>query len=338
MNLVEFLKDKIMFLFINIFLFIVVSMMMFSVKVNSLIVILVFCIWFMPLITYMIMEYISKKVFYNEIQSILDNLEKKYLLPEVIKEPSFMEGKVIYEIIKELSKDMHENVKLYRDMQIEYREYIEMWVHEIKTPIASTKLIIENNKNEVTERINLQINRVEDFIEQVLFYARSSDISKDYIIKQIELSAVINSVIRRNSRDFISKKIKLDIGNINNVIYSDVKWVEYILNQVVGNSIKYCKNKNAVISIYTVEKENSVILTIIDNGVGIIERDINRIFEKGFTGENGRKFGKATGMGLYLSKNLCEKLGLGMDIESRVDEGTKVNIIFPLNKLTGLNK
>ncbi|MEG0307567.1 MAG: sensor histidine kinase [Clostridium sp.] len=338
MNLVEFLKDKIVFLFINIFLFIVVSMMMFSVKVNSLIVILVFCIWFMPLITYILMEYISKKVFYNEIQSILGNLEKKYLLPEVIKEPSFMEGKVIYEIIKELSKDMHENVKLYRDMQIEYREYIEMWVHEIKTPIASTKLIIENNKNEVTERINLQINRVEDFIEQVLFYARSSDVSKDYIIKRIELSAVINSVIRRNSRDFISKKIKLDIGNINNVIYSDVKWVEYILNQVVGNSIKYCKNKNAVISIYTVEKENSVILTIIDNGVGIIERDINRIFEKGFTGENGRKFGKATGMGLYLSKNLCEKLGLGMDIESRLDEGTKVNIIFPLNKLTGLNK
>jgi len=111
------------------------------------------------------------------------------------------------------------------------------------------------------------------------------------------------------------------------------KWIEFILNQIIGNSIKYLKGKEDQISIYSTKNKNSIILTIEDNGIGIINKDINRVFEKGFTGENGRKFGKSTGIGLYLCKKLSDQLGLGLNLTSKIGEGTKVNIVFPLGKV-----
>jgi len=140
-------------------------------------------------------------------------------------------------------------------------------------------------------------------------------------------------VIKRNSRDFINKKIKLHIEDIEKIVYSDIKWVEFIINQIIVNSIKYAKDKDAFIKIYGNQGNNSITLTIEDNGVGIIDRDINKVFEKGFTGENGRIFGKATGMGLYLCKKLCKKLGLGINLQSKKDIGTTVTLIFPVSKL-----
>lgn len=217
-------------------------------------------------------------------------------------------------------------------MQLEYKEYIETWVHEIKTPIASTKLIIENNENPITDKINLEVKKVEGFIEQVLYYSRSNDVSKDYIIKAFKLRDAIMPAVKRNSRDFINKKIALNIENIDGIIFSDIKWVEFILNQIIVNAIKYSKVKGGIIKIYSVENKNNIVLNIEDNGVGIIDRDLNRVFEKGFTGENGRTFAKSTGIGLYLCKKLCGKLGLGINIESKDNVGTKVKIIFPIRK------
>lgn len=280
----------------------------------------------------MVIEFIKCKNYYNEINGILENLEKKYLLPEVVKEANFIHGEKLNAILKEVSRDMHENVKYYRDIQLDYREYIETWVHEIKT-IASTKLIIENNQNEVTNKIDSQMDRIEGFVEQVLYYSRSNNVNKDYMIRSINLDNVVRNVIKRNYRDFIHKRIKLDIQDIDEIVYSDGKWIEFIINQIIGNSIKYSNNKEQMIRIYSIKKTNSVILTIEDNGVRIVIRDINRVFEKGFTGENGRKFSKSTGMGLYLCEKLCSKLGMKIAIDSEVNKGTRVTLIFPLSAM-----
>ncbi|EEL99714.1 Sensor histidine kinase [Bacillus mycoides DSM 2048] len=315
----------------NVLVFIILAGILLTVNVQFIIIFFVFCIWFFPLIIYMAIEFIKCKNYYNEINGILENLEKKYLLPEVVKESNFIHGEKLNAILKEVSRDMHENVKYYSDMQSDYREYIETWVHEIKTPIASTKLIIENNQNEVTNKIDSQLDRIEGFVEQVLYYSRSNNVGKDYIIKPINLDDVVRTVIKRNYRDFIHKRIKLDMKNINEIVYSDKKWVEFIVNQILGNSIKYSNNKEQMIRIYSIKKANSVILTIEDNGVGIITKDINRVFEKGFTGENGRRFSKSTGMGLYLCEKLCSKLGMKIGIESEVNKGTRVTLIFPLS-------
>ena len=329
MKIVDYLKDKSLYLAVNLMTFIIVATLMYFSNVSTVVIFMTWCIWFLPLLIYIIIEYIKYKKYFDNIENVLKNLDKKYLLPEVIEEPNFIIGEEINDILKEISRDMHEHVKYYRNMQEEYREYIEMWVHEIKTPIASSKLLIENNYNDLTRKIDIQINRIENFVEQVLYYSRSDEVGKDYIIKKVELLPLVKNVIRKNQRDFISKRIRLQLGELNEVVYSDSKWIEFILNQILINSIKYSKGKDDKIQIESKEISNTVVLTIEDEGVGIIERDLDRVFEKGFTGENGRKFGKSTGIGLYLCKKLCNKLGLGLEIQSKVNVGTKISIIFP---------
>ena len=314
-------------------LFTIICGIMLLIEISANIIILIFCIWFLPIFSFIIAEYIKQKKFYVEVTNIMNDLDKKYLLAEIIKEPEFIEGKLLYNLLKVGNKDMHEHVKKYRDMESEYREYIETWVHEIKTPIASARLIIENNQNEATKNINYEIRKVEEYIEQVLYYSRSNNVSKDYIIKKVSLSTLVRNVVKRNSRYFISKKISIDMEAVEGTIYGDAKWLEFILNQVIGNSIKYIREKEGKVRVYTVKNENNIVLTVEDNGIGIIDKDINRVFEKGFTGENGRKFGKSTGIGLYLCKKLSDQLGLGISLTSKIGEGTKVNIIFPLGKV-----
>ena len=329
MKIVDYLKDKSLYLAVNLMTFIIVATLMYFSNVSTVVIFMTWCIWFLPLLIYIIIEYIKYKKYFDNIENVLKSLDKKYLLPEVIEEPNSIIGEEVNDILKELSRDMHEHVKYYRNMQEEYREYIEMWVHEIKTPIASSKLLIENNYNDLTRKIDIQIDRIENFVEQVLYYSRSDEVGKDYIIKKVELLPLVKNVIRKNQRDFISKRIRLQLGELNEVVYSDSKWIEFILNQILINSIKYSKGKDDKIQIESKEISNTVVLTIEDEGVGIIERDLDRVFEKGFTGENGRKFGKSTGIGLYLCKKLCNKLGLGLEIQSKVNVGTKISIIFP---------
>ncbi|GKV67354.1 MULTISPECIES: sensor histidine kinase [Sporosarcina] len=330
MSIKSYLKDRTVFLLINFILFLIICGSMMLINIDSKIILLIFCIWFFPVLSYIIVEFIKQKNFYVELDSLMESLDKKYLLSEIIKEPEFIEGKFLYDLLKRANKDMHEHVKKYRDTGYEYREYIETWVHEIKTPIASAKLIIENNQNEITNNINQEIKKIEEYIEQVLYYSRSNDVSKDYIIKEVSLAALVRSTVKKNSRDFISKSIAIDIEAVEGIVYSDVKWLEFILNQVIGNAIKYIRESNGKVRIFTVQNKNNIVLTIEDNGIGIIEKDVNKVFEKGFTGENGRKYGKSTGIGLYLCKKLAKQLGLGLALTSKTGEGTKVSIIFPL--------
>ena len=333
MKMLDYLKEKSIFLSVNLMFFIMISIVMYFSNISFVIIFLVFFIWFFPLSTYILIEYMKYRKYFSNINNILESLDKKYLLPEVLQEPNFMVGENINDILKELSRDMHEQVKHYRNIQEEYREYIEMWVHEIKTPIATCKLIIENNENEITESIGDEVSKVENYIEQVLFYARSNAVEKDYLIKEINLKDSINSVIRRNANILIEKKIKIDIKDVDKLVYCDSKWIEFILGQIVSNSIKYMNKKESVLSIYGENIGKDVLLKICDNGIGMDEKCVIKAFAKGYTGENGRRFGKSTGMGLYLCKKLCDKLGLGISIRSRENEGTEVSILFPINDM-----
>ena len=334
MSIIEFIKERMIFLIINLIMFLLVAILMKIVKVSINIILILFLIWFGPILIYMFLEFIKYRRYLNNLINTVENLDRKYLLPEVIEEPRFQEARIINDVLKQCNKSMHEKVKHYKDEQIEYREYIETWVHEIKTPIASAKLILENDNSNLSERINYEMKRVEGFIEQVLYYARSSDVSKDYIIKEFSLRSVVMKSVKSNSRDFINKNIKLDIRGIEGNIFSDEKWVEFIINQIIINAVKFSIPNEGKVSIYSKVNENNIILTIEDNGVGINEKDIDRVFEKGFTGENGRKFGKSTGIGLYLCKKLCDKLGIGISLSSKQGKGTRINIIFPQGKFT----
>lgn len=289
MRIKDYFEDKIFFLIVNLLIFATMAVILYLGRIGSAIIFLIGCIWFIPLISYIILDFIKSKKYYDEVSSILENLDKKYLLSEVLEEPNFYHGKFLYEVLRETDKDMHEHVKGYRVKQKEYREYIETWVHEIKTPIASIDLILENSNSDVASGVKIEIKKVEGYIDQALYYARSTDVSKDYLIKEFSLIKSIRNVIKRNSRDFINKRIALELQNFEYVVYSDEKWVEFILGQIINNTMKYTPN-NGKVSISAEQSKNNIILKIKDSGVGIPEKDLGRVFEKGFTGENGRKF------------------------------------------------
>lgn len=228
---------------------------------------------------------------------------------------------------------MNDEVSKLKISSNEYKEYIETWVHEIKTPISVSKLIIENNESEITNSIDEELDKIENYIEQALFYARSNNLEKDYIINRLNLKSTINKVIKRNMNTLIEKNIKINLFDLDYEVYSDTKWLEFIINQLIINSIKYMDKNNKILKIYGTKNKNSISLNIEDNGIGIKKKDIIKVFEKGYTGTNGRIFGKSTGIGLYLCKTLSEKLGISINIKSKEFENTIVTLNFPINDM-----
>ncbi len=276
-------------------------------------------------------EYFIKQRFYKDLEDTLNNLDDKYLISEIIKVPSFMEGKILKDLLEQINKSMVENVNRYKYKQEDYKEYIELWIHEIKIPIAASKLIIENNKNEVTKSIDEELNKVENYIEQALYYARSNTVEKDYYVKKVNLKDIVNESIKKNKNILIHERISINVHDLDLEVNTDNKWIVFILNQIIQNSIKYKKqDRNLEIEIYSKQGKENVILYIKDNGIGIKKGEITRVFEKGFTGTNGRLIGKkSTGIGLYLCKNLCNKLGIAIELNSVQNEGTEIRLVFP---------
>ena len=277
-----------------------------------------------------IIEYFKRKKFYDNLLNMLEELDEKYLITEIIKTPNFLEGKIFKNSLEQIDKSMLENVNKYKYMTEDYKEYIELWIHEIKIPISASKMVIENNKNAITKSIDEELDKVENYIEQALFYARSNTVEKDYYIRKVVLKEIVNESIKKNKSSLIQEKISIDIHDLEIEVNTDNKWIVFILNQIIQNSIKYRKKENSVIEIYANQGKENVILYIKDNGIGIKQGEITRVFEKGFTGTNGRLSNKkSTGIGLYLCKKLCNKLGIGIELNSVQNEGTEVKLVFP---------
>ena len=279
MRLSEFLKEKIINFITITLVIITIEIFLMPYSINTLIKIYIPISILFSYLLIVFIEYLKKKNFYNNLTKNLEKLDKKYLIPEIIDKADFLEGKILINTLKETEKSMAEHVNEYKFANEEYKEYIELWIHEIKTPIAVSKMIVENNPSEITKNINEEIEKVEYFVEQALFYARSNNVEKDYIIKPMNLQKIINSVILKNKRSFISKKIKLNIHDVDKEVYSDSKWMAFILNQIIINSIKYSKKDKAEIEIFSEEYKDNTVLYIKDNGIGIVRDNLPRVFE-----------------------------------------------------------
>ena len=337
MKFTNFLKDKFISIFLLIFILCTIEIFLmiynFGTFIKIYIMISIALVYFFGLF----IEFCIKRNYYKEIIERTEELDKKYLITEIMKTPNFVEGEILKYILDETNKSMRENVNYYKYLQEEYKDYIELWIHEVKIPIATSKLMIENNRNSITSSIDEEIDKIDEYIEQALFYARSNTVEKDYIIRKTDLKEIVNTVIKKNKSQLISMKIKVDIEDVDKEVYVDSKWIIFILNQIVVNSIKYSKEENREINIFSKEVKDKVILYIKDNGIGIKKGEITRVFEKGFTGTNGRINGKkSTGIGMFLCKKLCNKLGIGLELNSVENEGTEVKIIFPKGSYTEL--
>lgn len=325
-----FFKEKVITILLLLFGIITIEIFLMAYNVGMFIKIYIPLIIMGLYITSIIIEYFKRKKFYDNLLKMLEELDEKYLITEIIKTPNFLEGQIFKNSLEQIDKSMLENVNKYKYMTEDYKEYIELWIHEIKIPIATSKMVIENNKNAITKSIDEELDKVENYIEQALFYARSNTVEKDYYIRKVVLKEIVNESIKKNKSSLIQEKISIDIHDLEIEVNTDNKWIVFILNQIIQNSIKYRKKENSVIEIYANQGKENVILYIKDNGIGIKQGEITRVFEKGFTGTNGRLSNKrSTGIGLYLCKKLCNKLGIGIELNSVQNEGTEVKLVFP---------
>lgn len=274
--------------------------------------------------------YWRKVMFYRGLKQSLERLDDKYLLPELLHEPSFLEGKLLYHTLREVSKSMNDEIAKFKTGSREYREYVETWVHEIKTPISAVGLICENNKSEMSSLIQEEMSKVSMYVDQAMYYARSESVEKDYVIRNLNLSDMVSSAVRRASRRLIGCHASVVMEDIDVSVPADNKWMQFILGQIIDNSIKYrCSDRTLCLKFSAECELNRTVLNIEDNGMGIPERDAGRIFDKGFTGDNGRKGGKSTGIGLYLCRKLCLKLGIGVEYAPAKEQGTVIRLSFP---------
>ena len=272
-------------------------------------------------------EYLRKKQFYDKLLHNLNELDQKYLLPEMTGEPGFCEGNILCEVLRETDKSMCEQIGMHRRANSEFREYIELWVHEIKLPVASLQLMCHNDGN---SKYAEQLRRIDDYIENVLYYARSRNAEKDYLIKPVSLKRVFTDTAIRNREELQQRGISLSTDNLDTEVMTDAKWLGFIFGQLMNNSMKYGADEITVTAADTPEE---TVLRFRDNGVGIPESDLPYIFEKTFTGENGRTHSKSTGMGLYIVRQLCEKLGHSVTAASVQGEYTEIVISFGKNDL-----
>ncbi|ADL53980.1 sensor histidine kinase [Clostridium cellulovorans] len=325
----EYLKDRIKVILLNVIALITISIFLFSVGNTFDTIITVVVTWSLVYITFLIYEYRKRKVFYENILKTVEKLDKKYLMGEIIDKPPFIDAVPYYDLIKKSGKSMLEEVNKAKTSRKEYKEYIEQWIHEVKTPISAIKLIEENNKTSTSRAVLEELENIDRYVEQALFYARSEETQKDYLIKEISLEQCVNNVIIRNKQMFILNNIDIDLTDLDKGVYCDSKWLEFIINQIIVNAVKYRKAQLPIVKIYTRDIKGGVQLIIKDNGIGIPDSEVGRVFDKGFTGSKGRKSHKSTGIGLYLCKKLCNKLGLLIAVDSKENLYTKIIITFP---------
>ena len=292
-------------------------------------VLFIFIVWMIILIAYLSTAYNMRKRYLNKLLDMTKQLEERYLIPEIMTIPDKADDQVFYQIMKMAEKSMLEKIGDIQNERKEYKEYIEQWIHEVKTPITAMKLLCENNHSTFTRDILAELENINQYTEQALYYARSEHTEKDYSVREINLCDIVHSAIADNKYLLRQSNMTITIDNIENIVYTDDKWVRFILNQIIRNAVKYCTEK-PVLHFFVIKRNDSIILSVSDNGIGISKSDLPRIFEKGFTGQNGRTRKNATGIGLYLCKRLCDKLGIGLAAYSE-NKGTTIALSFQIN-------
>lgn len=331
MNSRRYWKNRIPFLLTN--LICMVALIVFLLVCGNSIsaVLLILVVWAVVLLTGLFLTYWKRKRQMQKLLDIAGQLSERYLISEVMELPEQAEDQVYYQLLKMAGKSMLEQIGEVRRERLEYKEYIEQWIHEIKTPITAMKLLCENHRTVWTKELLQELEKTNRFTEQALYYARSEHTEKDYSVREMSLSQVVHQAIADNKYLLLQSGVRLEVEEMADTVYSDEKWVRFILNQLIANVVKY-RSGQPVLRFSTRRQQDQVILVVEDNGIGISPADLPRVFEKGFTGQNGRMVQQSTGIGLYLCKRLCDKLGIGIAAESS-GQGTAISLAFHINCL-----
>lgn len=281
------------------------------------------------IMTKYLMDWYRKKKYFEMITERVKDLKEPWLIAELLPVSYTIEDEIYQELLRKVGSSAIEEIHKIEDEQKEYEDYIEQWIHEVKTPITSIHLMLENRISEnpgLKKDLNVELSRLENDVELALYYARSEQIYRDYLIQKLNVRKVLLKVVNKNRTVIMNSSVAIDLDCDEALYaYGDEKWLVFMLTQVLLNAIKYKAEADAKVVMRAKRDNKRIVLNIIDNGKGIKKEELPRIFDKGFTGSNGRDNEKSTGMGLYLVHKLCEKLEIDIEADSVYGEFTEIS-------------
>ncbi|WP_144510333.1 HAMP domain-containing sensor histidine kinase [Bacillus sp. FJAT-22090] len=333
MNFLKYVSDKRFFIFIYIAIMLFVStIIMVGVNgqnmLNNILYLNITCFVFASL--YITIGYFYRRKFYRELIDTIESGQEDFAVLMPLSQNH--QHRIFLQLLKKIHHDNRKQLQVLHDDKRDQQEFILSWIHEVKLPIAASRLLMENSENKTTDflidKFEDELNKIDNYVEQALYYSRIDTFSKDYFINEINVNQVIKNSIKKYSKLFINKEIKFHMEDKDQLVQSDSKWLDFVFDQIIANALKYTNN-GGNLSVLFEENSKEKRIVILDDGIGIKSEDIHRLFEKGFTGTTGRSDAKSTGIGLYLAKQLALKLGHDISIDSEEGKYTKVTVHFP---------
>lgn len=276
-------------------------------------------------------DFVKCRARLDKLETIMAGLDKKYLFAECVSKAQNAYERKLLELFRMAGRHMVQAVSDAEAAQREYQEYIESWVHEIKTPITAAGLICRSSDPEVRHRLSPELAQIEAHVERALFYARAESPEKDFIVRQTDLVEITAQALNQHRTLLIQSGVKVDTDCFSQTVYTDGKWAAFIVGQLLQNAIRY-RSEQPVVTLWAKQVGQQVQLIVQDNGIGIPVHELPRVFDRGFTGSNGRSRGGSTGMGLYLCRKLADCLQIDLQITSESGTGTTVRLIFPAKR------
>ena len=328
MTLREFLSDRLRRIALQVICAGLATLFLFATGTQPGILVILLIVFLLAFLTVNMFDFFQQRARLLELKSILDALDRKYLFTECVPQPKGLFERRLFDLARLAGRDMTGAVSDAQASQREYREYVERWVHEIKAPITAARLICRELDGDTRRKLTAELSQIEAHVERALFYARAENPEQDCLFRQIELEKIAAQAIENHRSLLIQNGIRVELENMNCAVYTDEKWAVFILGQLLQNAARYRGPEPAVIlSAKPLGRQTQLIVH--DNGIGIPAHELPRVFERGFTGSNGRIRGGSTGMGLYLCRKLAVFLELGLDITSTEGNGTVVTLTFP---------
>ncbi len=328
MNLREFLSDRIGRIALQLLCAGLAVLFLFATGTPPGVLVILLLVFLPAFGAAQLYDFFRQRTYLRELEAIWDGLDQKYLFAECVPLPKGLYERRLFALTRRAGRAMTGAVSDAEASQREYREYVERWVHEIKAPITASRLICRDLDGEIRRKLTAELAQIEANIERALFYARAENPEQDCLLRQADLGKIVSQAIENHRSLLIQSGVRVETEGLNRIVYTDEKLAVFILGQLLQNAARY-RGAEPVITLSAKPLGKQIQLVVQDNGIGIPSYELPRVFDRGFTGSNGRSRGGSTGMGLYLCKKQASFLELGLHIVSREGEGTAVMLTFP---------
>ena len=328
MTLREFLSDRLKRIALQVICAGLATLFLFATGTQPGVLVILLIVFLLVFLTVNMFDFFQQRARLLELKSILDGLDRKYLFTECVPQPKGLFERRLFDLTRLAGRDMTGAVSDTQASQREYREYVERWVHEIKAPLTAARLICRELDGDTRRKLTAELSQIETHVERALFYARAENPEQDCLIRQIELEKIVAQAIENHRSLLIQNGIRVEMKHMNCAVYTDEKWAVFILGQLLQNAAHY-RGPEPVITLSAKPLGRQTQLIVHDNGIGIPAHELPRVFERGFTGSNGRIRGGSTGIGLYLCRKLAVFLELELRMDSQEGAGTTVTLTFP---------